>query len=72
MTERNDIFKSVPLDLSSSIKPPMKKSRVVMNQVFSSMMKQRFDQTESAEPTSGMSRRPALPDGTGQIINIGI
>lgn len=72
MTERNDIFKSIPLDLSSSIKPPMKKNRVVMNQIFSSMMKQMVEFPEGEVQSAGMIKRPALPDGTGQIINIGI
>lgn len=71
MTERNDIFKSIPLDLTSIVKPPVKKNRVLMGQIFSSMMKQMIEPETSIQPDAGI-RHPALPDGTGRIINIGI
>lgn len=72
MTERKDLFKSVPLDLSSTVKPAVRKNRVVMNQIFSSMMKQMIESPEGDVHPAEAIKRPALPDGTGRIINIGV
>jgi hypothetical protein len=71
MTERNEIIKSVPLEISSTIKPPVNNNRVVMNQIFSSIMKQLLESPQADSQPSGGFKHPALPDGTGQIINIG-
>jgi hypothetical protein len=44
-----------------------------MNQVFMSVIKQAQEQPgEFGQPLVEMVKRPAKPDGTGQIINIGI
>jgi hypothetical protein len=73
MSERKNLIHTFPLELPPSITGSVRKNRVVMNQVFMSVMRQAQEQPEEFnQPLVEMVKRPAKPDGTGQIINIGI
>jgi hypothetical protein len=73
MTDRKSPFNAIPFDFSHAVRAPEKKNRLVMNQIFASVMKQSNNQVEYSGPAlTAAARRSPLPDGTGQIINIGI
>jgi hypothetical protein len=73
MTNQKSPFNAIPFDFSYAVREPEKRNRVVMNQIFVSVMKQFNNQVaDNSLVLPEETRRSSLPDGTGQIINIGI
>ena len=51
---------------------PVRHNQVIMNQIFASTLKQSQSQQDYSLPFPlEKIKHPPLPDGTGQIINIG-
>lgn len=73
MAEKSGISTIGQFELSPFVTGNIKKSRAVTNQNFESVMNQEQEKTVMYVPAPVYMRqhRP-LPDGTGQIVNIGI
>jgi hypothetical protein len=73
MAEKNILTSISQFELSPFVTGNIKRSRAVTNQSFESLMSQEQEKTVlfSPAPVYLCTHRP-LPDGTGQIVNIGI
>ncbi len=73
MNERKSLTNTIPMEVLPSIMSSDRKNRVVMSQIFAALMKQVPDQpAEFGQALVKIVKHPPLPDGTGQIINIGV
>lgn len=73
MADKSSLNIISQFELSPFITGNIKKSRAVTNQTFESVMNQEQEKTMVyvTTPVYMCQQRP-LPDGTGQIVNIGI
>ncbi|NLF52245.1 MAG: hypothetical protein GX577_14040 [Leptolinea sp.] len=73
MTDKPDPFSILPREFTPGMGAIVRKTRTVMNNNLTSLLQQTIDQPEihGFLPADAVRRTP-LPDGTGQIINIGI
>ncbi|NMB55096.1 MAG: hypothetical protein GYA15_10390 [Leptolinea sp.] len=72
MTERKNPFTVFPLESSPMTAHPVRHNQIIMNQIFASTLKQSQSQQDYSLPFPVEKiKHPPLPDGTGQIINIG-
>jgi hypothetical protein len=73
MSEKTNPSNTISMEISPAEISGLKKNRIVMNQIFESVMKQAQNQPDDISPALfTMVKRRSMPDGTGQIINIGI
>ncbi len=72
MTDKKDMTASVSLNSSLAVMATASKNRAVMNQIGMAVMKQIQDQQEVfGQAMVEMIKQTPMPDGTGQILNIG-
>ncbi len=73
MTEKDNPFSILPREFAPGLASTVRKSRTVMSNSFASLMEQSTEQPDyiTLFPVEPSGHAP-LPDGTGQIINIGI
>ncbi len=73
MTDKTNPFNILPKEISPALSATVRKNPVLLNQSFASLMELTREQPQFGIPIPvDLPRRPTLPDGTGQIINIGI
>ncbi len=73
MSEKNTLSGISQFELSPFVTGNIKKSRAVTKQTFESVMTQEQEKTMMFVPAPVyMCNRRPLPDGTGQILDIGI
>lgn len=72
LTDKSSMANSVSLDSSLASFATGSKNRAVMNEISVAIMKQTMDQQKAADQALlAMIKQSPLPDGTGQLINIG-
>ncbi len=73
MTVKPDPFSILPRETLPGMNNSVRKSRIVLDNCFASLLKEtRVHSVDQILLPPDSIKRPPLPDGTGQIINIGI
>jgi hypothetical protein len=73
MSERKNATNIHSFELSPFGTGTVKKNPAVMNQIFTMVVKQLQDQPVFIGPAAAENKKKTpLPDGTGQIINVGV